>query len=193
MVMARIHASDPSRWKELASEMAQFGVDSGLFEKIRIRQLGRGSDPFQILLKVGGPDTNLIDVGYGVSQALPILAEAFLQPNGTTFLLQQPEVHLHPKAQASLGSFLCEMVNKYNHRYVVETHSDHLIDRIRMDVRDGHGLQPDQVSILYFEKEGPETRIHPVNIDDRGNVVNAPPGYRSFFLEEERRFFLGGK
>ena len=95
--------------------------------------------------RVKGPQRNLIDVGYGVSQVLPIVTE-LLRGNSimelfrgippSIFLLQQPEVHLHPSAQAALGSFFCQ-VAKPDHQLVVETHSDHLLDRVRMDVRDG--------------------------------------------------------
>ena len=99
------------------------------------------SDPFQLQVRKGakrvkGPFRNLIDVGYGVSQVLPIVTE-LLRPNGAKqFLFQQPEVHLHPSAQASLGSLFCTVAAS-GRQLIVETHSDHLIDRVRMDVRDG--------------------------------------------------------
>lgn len=61
-----------------------------------------------------------------------------------------------------------------------------------MDIRDKKGgLKPEDVSLLYFERRNGEAQIHRLELDDQGNIVNAPPGYRSFFLEEERRF-LGG-
>ena len=103
------------------------------------------------------------------------------------FLLQQPEVHLHPSAQAALGSLLCQVAGK-EHQIVVETHSDHLMDRVRMDVRDGESdLTPDDVSILYFERGGLDVKIHSLRIDEEGNILDAPDGYRSFFMEEVSR------
>ena len=67
------------------------------------------------------------------------------------FLLQQPEVHLHPTAQAALGSLFCEIAG-WDRQIIVETHSDYIIDRVRMDVRDNKtDLKPADVSILYFE------------------------------------------
>ena len=68
------------------------------------------------------------------------------------FLLQQPEVHLHPSAQAALGSLFCRVASP-DRQLIVETHSDHLLDRVRMEVRDGESnLKPEDVSILYFER-----------------------------------------
>ncbi len=103
------------------------------------------------------------------------------------FLLQQPEVHLHPSAQAALGSLFCELAGQ-ERQLIVETHSDHLLDRVRMDIRDRHGnLKPDDVSILFFERNELDVSIHSIRLDDRGNVLDAPPDYRSFFMEETTR------
>ena len=103
------------------------------------------------------------------------------------FLLQQPEVHLHPSAQAALGSLFCQ-VAAAGKQLIVETHSDHVIDRIRMDVRDGtSALKHEDVSILFFERDELDVRIHSLGIDDQGNITGAPPSYRQFFMEEVRR------
>ena len=103
------------------------------------------------------------------------------------FLLQQPEVHLHPSAQAALGSLFCQIASPVC-QLVVETHSDHLMDRIRMDVRDGvTDLKPSDVSILFFERQDLDVRIYSLRIDEEGNILDAPDGYRSFFMEEITR------
>ena len=75
-----------------------------------------------------------------------------------------------------------------DHQLIVETHSDHLINRVRMDVRDGvASLKPKDVSILYFERNELEVVIHSLEIDENGNVLNAPPSYGRFFLDEVNR------
>ena len=134
-----------------------------------------------------GPGRNLIDVGYGVSQVLPVVTELLREDAPSLFLLQQPEVHLHPSAQAALGSLFCQVARQYR-QLVVETHSDHLMDRVRIEVRDGtSGLKPEDVSILFFEREGLDVRIHSLRIDKEGNILDAPDSYRRFFLEETQR------
>jgi hypothetical protein len=190
VVMAQIAFDDPDGWSKLSKGLADFGPPAGLFSDIRVKRLGKKvSDPFQILVKVGGASANLIDVGYGVSQALPILVDILRSRRGQMFLMQQPEVHLHPKAQAQLGTFLGHMV-KAGKRFVVETHSDYLVDRICLDIRDRTtGLRPDDVAILYFRRSGPWVDIQPISVDESGNIVGAPPDYREFFLKEQGRLF----
>jgi len=181
-----------SDWQVLASALESFGRHSGLFTAVEVRQLGSSeSDPFQIQIHIGGKAVNLIDVGYGVSQILPIVVDCLRGEEGGIFLLQQPEVHLHPRAQAELGSFLAVLAKQQNKRFVIETHSDYIVDRIRMDIRDKKGITPEDVALLYFERKNGEATIHRLELDEQGNILNPPPGYRSFFLEEERRF-LGG-
>lgn len=193
MVLSGFGLRETGEWSDLIEALSSFGRHSNLFEKVEVRRLGPSeSDPFQIRVHVGGRAVNLIDVGYGVSQILPIVVDCLRGTRGGTFLLQQPEVHLHPRAQAELGSFLGTLAKQQDKRFVIETHSDYLVDRIRMDVRDGKGgLRPEDVALLYFERTDGEARIHRIELDEQGNLINVPPGYRSFFLEEERRF-LGG-
>ena len=181
-------------WKALHQALEEFGRSSGLFDEMRVRRLGKtSSEPFQLQVRksgstrLKGPWRNLTDVGYGVSQVLPVIAELLRSDAPSMFLLQQPEVHLHPSAQAALGSLFCTVAAQ-GKQLIVETHGDHLIDRVRMDVRDGTtGLKPENVSLLFFERGDLEVRIHSLRIDEAGNVLDAPPGYRRFFLEETNR------
>lgn len=184
---------DKESWTVLKDALEGFGREAGLFDEIAVRPLGKkGSEPFQIQVRkrgrrVKGPARNLIDVGYGVSQVLPILTELFRDRRTSMFLLQQPEVHLHPSAQAALGSLFCRIARR-RRQLVVETHSDHLLDRVRMDVRDGTTrLAPDDVSILFFERGDLDVQVHSLRLDAQGNVVGAPPSYRRFFMDETRR------
>ena len=196
MYLANAYFRDPKEWQRLKAMLESFGQSSGLFDEVSIKQLGRReSEPFQVHVrkysgKLKGPWRNLIDVGYGVSQALPVIFEILRNwgmKTAPTLLLQQPEVHLHPSAQAALGSFFCHSAQEYR-QLVVETHSDHLLDRVRMDIRDRRTtLQPDDVSILFFERNRLDVRIHSLRIDAEGNVLGAPDSYRQFFMDETRR------
>ncbi len=193
MYLADISFRDSKEWRYIKEQLESFGKQSGLFDEIAINRLGRAdSAPFQLLVRkfgkrLKGPWRNLVDVGYGASQALPLITEVLRQDKPNTFLLQQPEVHLHPSAQAALGSLFCD-VAATGKQLIVETHSDHLMDRIRMDVRDGvSALKPEDISILFFERDELDVRIHSIRVDDEGNIRDAPEGYRQFFMEETRR------
>jgi predicted ATPase len=188
MLLADLASSSSEKeWKALRTELSEFGVEAGLFDQIEvIRKGGKVSDPFQIGVKSGGPTFNLVDVGYGVSQVLPLLVDIARRANeDIMFLMQQPEVHLHPRAQAQLGTFFARRAGP-KQRFVVETHSDYLIDRVRMEVQRGKLIQAKDVSILYFERYARGARIHNLELDKEGNIVNAPSGYRQFFLNETR-------
>jgi hypothetical protein len=185
LILTRTAILQKNEWQTIKNEIDKFGTNSGLFEGIEIRKLGKHeSDPFQIEFKIAGPKRNIADVGYGVSQALPIVVDVLTQPKGTTFLLQQPEVHLHPRAQASLGTFVAEMSRSRGHRFIIETHSDYLTDRLRRHVRRGP-LKSDDLLLLYFVRQGVEVQIHQLAVDQDGRIQRAPPGYREFFLNEE--------
>ena len=188
MVLARTFFTDKKRWRVLKEALDRFGKVSGLFQSIDVKTLGRSdSDPFQLRVTISGPPANMIDVGYGVSQVLPLLVESLSAPNRQTFLMQQPEVHLHPRAQAELGSFLGTLVKTANKRFLVETQSDYLLDRIRMDVRDRHSLSPSDVVVLYFERVRGDVHVRTLGLDNQGNLTAVPRNFRKFFLDEERR------
>ena len=193
MYLADIHFEKEKAWQRLKDALEDFGREAGLFDEISIRPLGKKqSEPFQIQIrkygsKSKGPRRNLIDVGYGVSQVLPVVTELLRPDAPKMFLLQQPEVPLHPSAQAALGGLFCRIAGP-KRQLVIETHSDHLLDRVRMDVRDGTAaLKPEDISILYFERGDLDVRIHSLRLDEQGNVLDAPPSYRAFFMEETRR------
>lgn len=193
MYLANVYLRHKEVWKVLKDKLESFGQASGLFNEISVKPLGRsGSEPFQLQVrKFGGgrkgPWRNLVEVGYGVSQVLPVITELLRRDKPPLVLLQQPEVHLHPSAQAALGSLFCQVVVQGS-QLVIETHSDYILDRIRMDVRDGNvQLKPDDVSILFFERGAQDVRIHSLRLDEEGNILNAPIHYRGFFMEETRR------
>ncbi len=185
--------SREEQWETLKDALEKFGQDAGLFDEISVKPLGKKeTEPFQVQIRkfgkrVMGPQRNLIDVGYGVSQVLPVITELLRDDALSMFLLQQPEVHLHPSAQAALGSLFCQIAEP-KRQLIVETHSDHLLDRVRMEVRDGAvPLKPDDVSILFFERDNLDVHIRSLRIDEEGNILGAPPGYRQFFMEETTR------
>jgi predicted ATPase len=163
-----------------------------LYKKLSVKKLGqRPSDPFQLRVETSGPSANLPDVGYGISQALPIVVESVLATRGNLLLLQQPEVHLHPRAQAALGSFFVRQASSEKKDFVIETHSDYLVDRIRIEIAAGT-IAPEQVSILFFDRSALETKVHQLTLDSNGNILGAPKNFRTFFLKEELRLLSRG-
>ena len=121
------------------------------------------------------------------SQILPLPADLLLSTKGHGFLIQQPEVHLHPKAQAEFGTLVSNLAKK-NQNFVIETHSDFILERIGLEIKKGN-LNKEEVVILVFEPNEPEVMVHPIYLGADGSPTDAPPSYRKFFLEEFRRIW----
>ena len=187
MLMMRLDRTEKDSWETLHNQLVAFGAESGLFSDIKVKAHGRQmSDPFQLQVKVrSAAHVNLVDVGYGVSQSLPIIVD-IMNARNQTFLLQQPEVHLHPRGQAELAGFFLDSATKRRNRFLIETHSDYMLDRARIAVREGR-IRSEDVSILYFEPHGNAVEIHSLSLDRNGNLVDTPSGYRDFFVKETDR------
>ena len=164
------------------------GRISGLFQDVRIKNFGReATAPFELDIVLDDKALNLTTVGYGVSQALPVLVEIMARPRGTWFAIQQPEVHLHPRAQAALGDVLFEMAITEHKNFLIETHSDFTIDRFRMNYEKGKSAKPDS-QILFFERRDKRNIVTPLRIGQSGELpANQPDAYREFFIREEMR------
>jgi len=162
------------------------GRASGLFQDVRIQQFGRGANPrFELDIVIDDQVLNILNVGYGVSQSLPLIVEFLTRPNGTFFAVQEPEIHLHPRAQAALGDVLFEMATTDQKRFLVETHSDFAIDRFRMSYKKGKAKQPDS-QILFFERQDKHNIVTSLAISDTGELpADQPESYRQFFVREQ--------
>ena len=193
-LFASLQFQGDTEWTALKERLDAFGRESGLFDDLSVKQLTKGMGaPFQLQVRkfskrgTKGPRRNLVDVGFGISQVLPVLAALLRADGPPMFLLQQPELHLHPSAQAALGSLFCRTAES-GRQLIVETHSDYILDRILLDIRDRRTkLKPEDVSLLYFERKDQDVAIHLIGIDKEGSVSNAPEGYRRFFKDELKR------
>ena len=183
-VLMNISKSDSGDWAELKCQLIEFGKSSGLFSDLSVRRLGDSmADPFQLQVRVRGPMVNMFNVGYGVNQIFPILVRTLNSKRGVTFLLQEPEVHLHPKAQAEFSSLIISLVNQRKHKYMIETHSDYMVDRARIEIMKGR-IPPKDVSLIYLEPDADSIKVHNIEFDEKANLIGAPDSYGSFFLKE---------
>jgi len=163
----------------------KFGKNSGLFDKIDIEILGKDlSSPFVLNVYINGYPLKLTNVGYGVGQVLPLLAEILVSYKNRWFSIQQPEVHLHPKAQAALGEFIFDSAKNQNQNFLIETHSDFIIDRFRNKIKQGKSKVETQ--ILFFERTKKGNIVTPIIIEADGQYSeDQPKTFRDFFINEE--------
>lgn len=130
-----------------------------------------------------------IHVGFGLSQILPIIIGALSAAKEDIILIENPEVHLHPAAQALMGQFLAD-VAKAGVQVIVETHSDHVLNGIRRSVKAGR-LIPEQVAIHFFRPRSNEVaQVHSPMLDSSGNIDSWPEGFFDQF-DKDMNYFAG--
>ena len=169
--------------ERLRLTLARAGDRLGLFSDIDVQQ-DPGTHGYELRFMQAKRWRNLVDVGYGVHAVLPVLTALGGNSQETVFLLQQPEVHVHPSAQAELAQVMAES----RHRFVIETHSDHLIDRFRICVMQGV-MAPETLRIAWFQRDRNHnrTKVHNICVDRDGNLDGEPPEYGTFFTAETNR------
>jgi len=114
-------------------------------------------------------------MGSGLSQLVPVIVQTIITPKTGCVLIEQPEIHLHPAAQAVLGDLFVKYA-KNNKQIIVETHSEHLLLRVRRRVAEGK-ISPDLVSIFFVDKSKNETRIRKLNLKKDGHFKSWPAGF----------------
>lgn len=179
---------DPHLRNRLIEVVSNFGTESHLFDELKVKEYGADiSSPFEIHVKFANLEHKISNVGYGVSQALPVLIEVAVASDQDSFIIQQPEVHLHPRAQAAFGNLFFEMATERKHRFNIETHSDFLIDRFRWMLSQSKKRNKPITQILFFSKKGNNTNtVESIQINRDGTYPSGiTPEFKNFFLTEE--------
>lgn len=171
------HLSKNERIKKINKECIKWFKEFGFANNIVLDNIGIPNyyrvvvtDPFT---KV---KTNLLNIGFGASQTLPIIIESFYAPENSLILIEQPEIHLHPKAQALLGDLFISSVTDLNRNLIIETHSEHILARVRRRIAE-EVIDKDKVAIYYFDPTENGTSIKEVVINENGQYVSFPNGF----------------
>lgn len=143
------------------------------------------------MIKVKINSHNIADVGFGVSQALPILTEGIYMSPAQTLLLEQPEIHLHPKMQMAMADFLLSL-SVQNKSIIVETHSDHFINRIVRRYMEDVKIR-DKIKIYFIDKDMSNTSIiTEVNIDEVDGALCENENFFYQFASETEKIIDAG-
>jgi len=155
--------------------------DLGLLRTIKTRKLQGGRFELRAKVTSQGVWASLTDVGFGISQFLPIIVADLQLSKHSTLLLAQPEIHLHPSVQASLGGYFIKQAQEYDKQYIIETHSEYLLNRIRLAIVKGEIASSD-VSVYYFENTIDGTITHAIEFTEDGEIANAPQGFFDTYM-----------
>ena len=146
--------------------LESFGLASGV-KTIDNGRLGIG---LRLNLLNGGHEVDLTSVGVGVSQVLPVLVSCLMAKNGTVLLIEEPELHLHPKLQMDLADFLIACC-KAGRQIIIETHSEHVVNRIRRRIAEGDDRElNDLIGILFVEQSNGVTQYRSPSINKFGGL-----------------------
>ncbi len=124
----------------------------------------------------GSLEVKLSDVGIGVSQVLPVLVLCYYAPEGSILILEQPEAHLHPKAQSELADVLIDVVMNRNVQIILESHSEHLLHRLTRRIAEEQ-LSTNDTELYSCQNNDGKSEIERLNMDEYGNIRNWPQNF----------------
>ncbi len=158
----------------------------GVADELVLERQGR-SRHYELVVVRGRQRANLMDVGFGVSQVLPMIVLAHIVPRGSTIVAEQPELHLHPRAQVGLAELMAEVSRERRVQFLVETHSEHLFRRLQTLLAHEE-LLPSQCALYFVEGgAGAPARLQPLEVDEYGRVSNWPAQFFGDAIGETER------
>lgn len=135
---------------------------------------------------------NIADVGFGVSQIFPILLEGLRMQKNGTLLLEQPEIHLHPNLQMQMADYFISLALS-NKNLIIETHSDHIINRlVRRIVEGKHKELNNLISIYFVSNTNQGAKLEEIVIDPARGIANWPEGFFDQTATEQEKIMLAG-
>lgn len=158
--------------------------EMGLIEEFNVSPIAETRQEYEVKIRTKGSDNwvDLPDVGFGISQVLPVLVQCFYAPENSIIIMEQPEIHLHPGAQAALADVMIDVINsrengkKRNIQLIIETHSEHFLKRLQRRIAED-AIAKDTVSAWFANVTTTPASLEPLQIDPFGNILNWPDNF----------------
>jgi len=174
--------------KGFAEFIAAWLKDLGVIHDFSVHPVAEGRKEYEVLVKTHAkaPEVKITDVGFGISQVLPALVQAFYCPPHSTVWMEQPEIHLHPQVQAELADVFISATQareggKPRHvQLIVESHSEHFLNRLQRRVAE-EVIKPEDVAVYFCRRAGSATELEPLRLNMFGEIENWP---EHFFGDE---------
>ena len=171
--------------QEFGPFIAAWLKDLGVISSFNVKPVAKGRKEFEVLIKThaSAPEVKLTDVGFGISQVLPALVEAFYAPPNSMVWMEQPEIHLHPQVQAELADVFISAVQARdenskprNVQLIVESHSEHFLTRLQRRVAEGViGL--DDIAVYFCKRSETGAELEPLKLNLFGEIENWPENF----------------
>ncbi|MFN8489266.1 MAG: DUF3696 domain-containing protein [Caldilineaceae bacterium] len=150
----------------------------GLIYKIELREVRQDGSEYEVRIRQTetSPSVLLTQVGFGVSQVLPIVTLCYYAPEGSTIILEQPEIHLHPAVQAGLADVFIDVIKNRGVQIILESHSEHLLYRLQRRMAE-EKLVPEDLALYFTHMENGESKLDELKLDEYGNISNWPDNF----------------
>lgn len=167
-----------TRLKTFQEMVAYWLREMGLINSFKVEEISPGSNRWQAKIRVrpGSTEVLLTDVGFGVSQVLPVVTLLYFVPEGSTVILEKPEIHLHPLAQAHLADLILKAALRRRVQVIVESHSEHLLLRLQRRIAD-KTCSSNDVRMYFCDIDGEGSKLVPLELDLLGNIRNWPKNF----------------
>ncbi len=178
-----INLRNRAKRKTIEAIVAEMLKKMELIDEFSIHRISPTRQDYEVKVRAKGSknDVDIPDVGVGVSQVLPVIVELFYAPAGSTIIIEQPELHLHPNAQAHLADVMIDAIRSKedgagrNLQIIIESHSEHFLRRLQRRVAEGF-LDKDELSAYFINYAG-KARLEELQIDEYGDILNWPSGF----------------
>lgn len=167
--------------RPFATVVAGWLEKMGLIDSFEVRPVAPHRREYEVLVKTPGARelVNITDVGFGISQFLPVLVQCYYAPHSSVILIEQPEIHLHPSAQAWLADLFIDVSHSWESgrprkvQLIIESHSEHFLRRLQRRIAERR-LERAEVA-AYFCRPGPRgAQLEALDVDMFGNIRNWP-------------------
>jgi predicted ATPase len=160
-----------------------------LLKNIRTFRIRGGRYDVRVRTQQKGKFSTLSDVGFGISQFLPIVVADLQLSNNSTLLVLQPEIHLHPQMQSNFGDYIVGQIKQKKKKYVIETHSEYLLNKIRLHIVKG-SLKKEDVNVYYLENNGVDCEMHRIIFTEDGQIKDAPKSFFDTYMMDLKEIAL---
>jgi len=153
-----------------------------LIYSFSLEQIAENRKDYEFRVKKSRSSSEVLitDVGFGVSQLLPVLVLCYYAPEHSTIILEQPEIHLHPSVQAGLADVFIDVVKERNVQIILESHSEHLLRRLQRRIAEER-ISADKTALYFCRIKDGTSAIELLDVDEYGNIKNWP---KDFFGDE---------
>lgn len=150
----------------------------GLIHSFTLRPLAEGRREYELRIRQSelSPEVLITDMGFGISQILPVLTLCYYAPPGSVIILEQPEIHLHPAVQAGLADVFIDVIKNRGIQIILESHSEHLLRRLQRRLAEER-LYPQDVALYFTSTAQGESKREELQVDAYGNISNWPPNF----------------